>query len=181
MNMVKISIEMKNPNTPVARKVNQRKNSFTSSFICQDTKVPVKTMTDESSNMATEMPSTPRESLMLRGAYHIMSDVKSISAPSPAARREMYITVVTMAVTSKAEAPTAITPRICLPSLASHNPSSMSRGMSTNNNRKFISLFCFFHYNISAKTMIAKAPTKKTYVYCCTRPLWNPCMLQEHS
>ena len=61
MNMVKRSTEMKNPNTPMVKRLNHRKYSFCRKSIFQDAKVPVKTMMAESSSMATEMPSTPTE------------------------------------------------------------------------------------------------------------------------
>ena len=61
MNKVNRSIEMKNPNTPMERKVNQRKYSLVSGCSLQEANVPVKTKMAESSSMATEIPSTPTE------------------------------------------------------------------------------------------------------------------------
>ena len=68
MNMANMSTLMKKPKTPRLRRVNQRKYSLVSGLSCQEAKVPVKTMTAESSNMATLMPSTPTEYLMWSGS-----------------------------------------------------------------------------------------------------------------
>ena len=59
-----MSTEMKKPNTPRLSRVNQRKYSLVRGLSCQEAKVPVNTMTAESSSMATLMPSTPTEYLM---------------------------------------------------------------------------------------------------------------------
>ena len=59
MNIVKRSIETKNPKTPTLNRQNQRKYSFTCACIRHEANVPVKTMTADSSSMATEIPSTP--------------------------------------------------------------------------------------------------------------------------
>ena len=59
MNIVKRSVEMKKPNTPVESRVNQRKYSFVRGFSCQEAKVPVNTMMLDRSSITTEMPSTP--------------------------------------------------------------------------------------------------------------------------
>ena len=61
MNMVKRSTEIKNPNTPMANRLNHKKYSFCRKSIFHDANVPVKTIMAESSNMATEIPSTPTE------------------------------------------------------------------------------------------------------------------------
>ena len=61
MNIVKRSVEMKKPNTPVESSVNQRKYSFVSGFSCHEAKVPVNTMMLDRSSMTTLMPSTPTE------------------------------------------------------------------------------------------------------------------------
>ena len=61
MNIVNRSIEMKKPNTPRDRNVNQRKYSFVSGCRRQEANVPVNTMMDESSSITTDMPSTPTE------------------------------------------------------------------------------------------------------------------------
>ena len=59
MNMANMSVVMKNPNTPIERRVNQRKYSLVMGLSCHEAKVPVKVMMAERSNMATLMPSTP--------------------------------------------------------------------------------------------------------------------------
>ena len=59
MNIEKRSMVMKNPYTPVERRVNQRKNSFGMFFSCHVANVPVKTIMLERSSITTEMPSTP--------------------------------------------------------------------------------------------------------------------------
>ena len=64
MNMANMSMLMKNPKTPMERRVNQRKYSFVSGLSCQLANVPVKTMMALRSSMATEMPSTPTLYLM---------------------------------------------------------------------------------------------------------------------
>ena len=61
MNMVNKSIDIKNPNTPIDNRVNQRKYSFVRGCRRQEANVQVKTMIAESSSMATEMPTTPTE------------------------------------------------------------------------------------------------------------------------
>ena len=75
MNMANMSTVMKKPNTPIERSVNQRKYSFVSGLSCQEANVPVKTITDESRSMATEMPSTPTEYLMLSGSNQLIAPV----------------------------------------------------------------------------------------------------------
>ena len=75
MNIVNMSIEMKNPNTPVDRRQNQRKKFIGSGSIFQEANVPAKTMIAERSNISTEMPSTPTARCMLSGAYHIQLPV----------------------------------------------------------------------------------------------------------
>ena len=52
---------MKNPNAPIDNNEYQAKNSRGSGDIFHEAKTPVKTMIDESSSMATEIPSTPTE------------------------------------------------------------------------------------------------------------------------
>ena len=52
---------MKNPNTPMLKRQNHRKNSFGIVSIFQEVKVPVNTMIEDKRSMATEMPSTPME------------------------------------------------------------------------------------------------------------------------
>ena len=59
MNIVKRSSEMKKPNTPVERSVNQRKYSFCCGCCCQEANVPVKTMIAERRIITTAIPSTP--------------------------------------------------------------------------------------------------------------------------
>ena len=61
MNIVNRSTDMKNPKTPTLSRQNHIKNSFTSFFICQEANVPVNTIMDDRSSIATEMPSTPTE------------------------------------------------------------------------------------------------------------------------
>ena len=50
---------MKKPNTPVERRMNQRKYSFVRGSIFHEANVPVNTMIAESIIIKTEMPSTP--------------------------------------------------------------------------------------------------------------------------
>ena len=59
--MVNKSVEIKKPNTPKLNKVNHIKYSLVSGCSFHEAKVPVKTMMELSSNMATEIPSTPTE------------------------------------------------------------------------------------------------------------------------
>ena len=59
MNIVKRSTEIKNPKTPTLSRQNQRKYSLICVCIRHEANVPVNTMTADSSNMATEIPSTP--------------------------------------------------------------------------------------------------------------------------
>ena len=61
MNIVKRSMDMKNPNTPTLNRQNHIKNSLTSVFIRHEANVPVNTMMADSSSMATDIPSTPTE------------------------------------------------------------------------------------------------------------------------
>ena len=85
MNIVKRSIEIKNPNTPVDRRMSHRKNSFICG-ISHEAKLPAKTIIDDSISIATEIPSTPTARWMLSGSNHIHEPWKSIGAVSPAAR-----------------------------------------------------------------------------------------------
>ena len=71
MNIVNRSIEMKKPNTPVERRMNQRKYSFVRGSIFHEANVPVNTMIAESIIIKTEMPSTPTARWMLSGSNHI--------------------------------------------------------------------------------------------------------------
>ena len=57
--MVNRSIEMKNPNTPVASTMREMKNSLGRSSIFQEMKTPASTTMEASTIMATEIPSTP--------------------------------------------------------------------------------------------------------------------------
>ena len=59
MNMVNMSMEMKNPNTPVDRRQNQRKKFLGRGLIFQEANVQAKTITAERRIISTEMPSTP--------------------------------------------------------------------------------------------------------------------------
>ena len=59
MNMANMSMVMKKPNTPIERRVNQRKYSLVSGWSFQEANVPVNTITAESNNITTLMPSTP--------------------------------------------------------------------------------------------------------------------------
>ena len=54
-------MDIKNPNTPIDNRVNQRKYSFVSGCRRQEANVPVNTMIADNNNMATEIPSTPTE------------------------------------------------------------------------------------------------------------------------
>ena len=74
MNIVNRSIEIKKPNTPVERRMSQRKNSFGWAIV-HDANDPAKTMIDESRSIAIEMPSTPTARLMLRGPNHCQEPV----------------------------------------------------------------------------------------------------------
>ena len=71
MNMVKRSMEIKNPNTPVESRINHRKKSLGSGLIFHEAKEPAKTMIAESSSIATDIPSTPTARWMLSGSNHI--------------------------------------------------------------------------------------------------------------
>lgn len=61
MNIVKRSSEMKKPNTPTLSRQNHMKYSLARVSMRHEANVPVKTMIDDRSSMATEMPSTPTE------------------------------------------------------------------------------------------------------------------------
>ena len=61
MNIVKRSVLMKKPYTPVDNSVNQRKYSLVSGLSCHEAKVPVNTMMLDRSSITTEIPSTPTE------------------------------------------------------------------------------------------------------------------------
>ena len=61
MNIVNRSVEMKKPNTPMDSSENQPKYSRGNTDIFHEASTPVKTMIDERSSMATEIPSTPTE------------------------------------------------------------------------------------------------------------------------
>jgi hypothetical protein len=52
---------IKKPYTPAESSQNQRKNSRGSGSMRHEAKTPVNTMTEVSSSMATETPSTPTE------------------------------------------------------------------------------------------------------------------------
>jgi hypothetical protein len=52
-------MEIKKPYTPIDNRENHIKNSFVSGAIFQEAKTPVKTITDDSNNIATDIPSTP--------------------------------------------------------------------------------------------------------------------------
>ena len=71
MNMVKRSVEMKNPYTPAESRVYHRKNSLVIGCSLHDANVPVKTIIEESRSMATDMPSTPIERQMFNGSYQL--------------------------------------------------------------------------------------------------------------
>ncbi len=75
MNMVKRSIEMKKPNTPVDSSMSQRKKSLGSGSIFHEANVPANTMIDDRRIIATDMPSTPRARWMLSGSNHIHDPV----------------------------------------------------------------------------------------------------------
>ena len=109
MNIVKRSREMKKPKTPTLSRQNHMKNSLAPSVIFHEANVPVKTMTDESRSIATEMPSTPTSYLMLRGAYHVNPPVKSMAAIWPSARNPRYRTTRATDRASRAEAPVTMT------------------------------------------------------------------------
>ena len=55
------STEIKKPYTPIDKRLYHKKNSFGSGSIFHEANTPVKTMIDESNNMATEIPSIPTE------------------------------------------------------------------------------------------------------------------------
>ena len=147
MNIVNMSIEMKNPNTPVDRSANHRKKFLGSGSIFHDAKVPANTMIEERRSMSTEMPSTPTARCMLRGSYHIQLPVKSISLVSPAARSPRNSHTSHMAMPSSTVEQVTITVRMAfillLPQHAS--PAIMMMGTTTNQIKKFeniIRIFC---------------------------------------
>ena len=59
MRSPKRSIEIKNPNTPEARRISEIKNSFLKNSTSQEANIPAKTTSDVSAIIATEIPSTP--------------------------------------------------------------------------------------------------------------------------
>ncbi len=59
MNIVNMSIEMKNPYTPVDSSEYHRKKFLGSGLIFHEAKVPANTIIEVSSSIRTEMPSTP--------------------------------------------------------------------------------------------------------------------------
>ena len=90
------------------------------------------------------MPSTPTEYLMCNGSNHVNEAVYNISPSAPAARSLRYIITNATAQTTKALAPTTITPLIALMPFESQSPKSISRGINTNNDKKFISNVRFY-------------------------------------
>jgi len=78
---------------------------------------------------------------MLSAGYQTMSARNSISSVAPAWRALRYITVNAAERTSRADAPVTITARICAMLRLSQRPSNISKGMSTNNDKKFIFIF----------------------------------------
>ena len=86
MNMVKRSMEMKKPNTPVERSRSHMKK-WRASSIFQEAKEPAKTIIEERISIAIETPSTPTARLMFSGPNHCQEPVKSISSVFPACRR----------------------------------------------------------------------------------------------
>ena len=75
---------------------------------------------------------------MLRAGYQATSAQNNISSVAPPWRAWRYITVSAMERASKADAPVTITVRICEMLRLSQRPSNISRGMRTNNDKKFI-------------------------------------------
>ena len=75
MNIVNRSVEMKKPYTPSDSSMYHRKKSFVMGFILHEAKVPVNTIIDDSSSIATDMPSTPIEKHMLSGSNHVTEAV----------------------------------------------------------------------------------------------------------
>lgn len=134
-----MSIEMKNPNTPVERRANHKKKFLGSGSIFQEANVPAKTMIAERRSISAEIPSTPTARCMLRGSYHIQLPVNSISEVSPAARRLRNSHTSQMAMPSSTVEQTTITARIAfillLPQHAS--PAIMMMGTITNQIKKF--------------------------------------------
>ena len=57
--MVKRSIEIKNPKTPVARRISETKNSFLRNSTSHEANIPANTTIEVRHIMATEIPSTP--------------------------------------------------------------------------------------------------------------------------
>ena len=86
MNMVKRSIEMKNPNTPVDSSRSHMKK-WRASSIFHEANEPANTIIDERMSMAIDTPSTPTARLMFSGPNHSQEPVKSISSVLPAWRR----------------------------------------------------------------------------------------------
>ena len=54
-------MDIKNPNTPIESRVNQRKYSLVKGCRRHEANVPVNTIIADSNSMATEIPSTPTE------------------------------------------------------------------------------------------------------------------------
>ena len=75
MNIVNKSIEIKNPNTPVDKRINHKKKSLGSGLIFHEANEPANTMIAESKIIATEIPSTPIARLMLRGPNQLHESV----------------------------------------------------------------------------------------------------------
>ena len=57
--MVKRSIEIKNPKTPVARRIRDTKNSLRRNSTSQEAKIPANTTREVSVIIATDIPSAP--------------------------------------------------------------------------------------------------------------------------
>lgn len=149
MNIVKMSIEMKKPNTPVERSANHRKKFLGSGLIFHEAKTPANTMIAESIIIRTEIPSTPTASWIFSGAYHIQLPVKSISAVSPAARRSRNHTQSQIARPSNAVEHTVITVRMAFILLLRQmpNPAIMTMGMITNQIKIFPNIIYEFFCN----------------------------------
>src|SRR5680860_1842417 len=95
--MVNRSREIKNPKTPVERKINEIKNSRDKYSTVHDAKTPVKTTIPVSIIMATEIPSTPILYSMFKLSNQTYECEKSISAVFPAFRSARYIKTSTTA------------------------------------------------------------------------------------
>ncbi|UVP35902.1 hypothetical protein NXW58_10570 [Bacteroides faecis] len=75
---------------------------------------------------------------MLSGAYQTVSARNNISAVFPALRSPKYMKVRTTEAIRSADAPVTITPRIAFMPRAAQSPASISKGMSTKIDKKFI-------------------------------------------